>query len=63
MTPTLQEGGFPRVCVCGRLLCVQAGSHFHVKHRDTRFVAHGSLRITCGRCRRATTLVATRDLK
>lgn len=52
-----------RSCICGRLLCVQVGASFQIKHRETRFVVDGRVCVICGRCRRSTILSASRDLK
>jgi hypothetical protein len=43
-------------CTCGRLLGIQIGRAVHIKHQKIHIIVDGSARITCGRCRRATTL-------
>ncbi len=51
--------GVRHTCPCGRLLCIQLGRLLHVKHGETWWVVDGQMRVTCGRCRRATTLGAS----
>jgi hypothetical protein len=56
VTPPLE--GIRRTCACGRLLCIQLGRMLHVKHGPTWWVVDGTMQVTCGRCRRSTTLGA-----
>ncbi len=50
-------------CVCGRLLGISIAARFYVKHRTSEIVAGGSARVTCARCKRATTFSAFESTK
>ena len=54
MSPPLL--GVRRARACGRLLGIQLGRMLHVKHGETWWVIDGKAQVTCGRCRRVTTL-------